>query len=70
MVQVGSLALSATSTIPRVRTYHTKKPRRFVHALSARPLKVHGGRESNACAGGIEYIFFALSVGYTLGFCL
>ena len=33
-----SLALSAISTIPRVRTYHTKKPSRFVHALSARPL--------------------------------
>ena len=31
------------SAIPRVRTYHTKKPSRFVHALSARPLKVHGG---------------------------
>ena len=26
------------SAIPRVRTYHTKKPSRFVHALSARPL--------------------------------
>ena len=37
------LPLSTTSAIPRVRTYHTKKPSRFVHALSARPLKVHGG---------------------------
>ena len=27
--------------LPRVRTYHTRKPSRFVHALSARPLKVH-----------------------------
>ena len=26
------------SAIPRVRTYHTKKPSRFVHALPARPL--------------------------------
>ena len=43
--KVGSLTLSAASTIPRVRTYHTRKPSRFVHALPARPLKVHGGRE-------------------------
>ena len=35
--KVGGFALSAISTIPRVRTYHTKKPSRFVHALSARP---------------------------------
>ena len=51
--------------LPRVRTYHTKKPSRFVHALSARPLK-NGwrGRESNMCADGIEHIFFAFSVGY------
>ena len=35
-----------------MRTYHTKKPSRFVHALSARPLKVHGGRESSACVDG------------------
>ena len=44
------LPLSATSTIPRVRTYHTREPSRFVHALSARPLKVQGGRDSNMCA--------------------
>ena len=44
------LPLPTASTIPRVRTYHTKKPSRFVHALSARPLKVHGGRGSNVCA--------------------
>ncbi len=30
-------------TIPRVRTYHTKKPSRFVHALSARP-HINAGR--------------------------
>ena len=38
------LPLPTISAIPRVRTYHTKKPSRFVHALSARPLKVQGGR--------------------------
>ena len=36
--KADSLALSAISTIPRVRTYHTRKPSRFAHALSARPL--------------------------------
>ena len=44
------LSLSTISTIPRVRTYHTKKPSRFVHALSARPLKVQGGRGYGECA--------------------
>ena len=29
---VDGFALSAILTIPRVRTYHTKKPSRFVHA--------------------------------------
>ena len=38
--------------LPRVRTYHTKEPSRFVHALSARPLKVQGGRGSNMRADG------------------
>ncbi len=42
--KVAVLPLSTVSAIPRVRTYHTKKPSRFVHALPARPLKVHGGR--------------------------
>ena len=50
------LPLSAISTIPRVRTYHTKKPSRFVHALSARPLKVQGGRGFNMCADGTTVI--------------
>ena len=50
--EIGSVALPAISTIPRVRTYHTKKPSRFVHALSARPLKVQGGRGSNMRADG------------------
>ena len=49
-VKIGGFVLSAISTIPRVRTYHTKKPSRFVHALSARPLKVQGGRESSTRA--------------------
>ena len=36
-----------------------------MHALSARPLrKVWRGRESNMYADGMEYIFFAFSVGY------
>ena len=43
--KVGSFAAPHNLILPRVRTYHTKKPSRFVHALSARPLKVHGGRE-------------------------
>ena len=32
--KIGGFALRAISSIPRVRTYHTKKPSRFVHALS------------------------------------
>ena len=81
------LPLPVASAIPRVRTYHTKKPSRFVHALPARPLKVReltdlrskrgrrrrdrvSGRGWSPCADGIEYMFFLLSVGYTLGFCL
>ena len=35
--KVGGSAPSTTSHIPRVRTYHTREPSRFVHALSARP---------------------------------
>ena len=49
---VDGFALSAILTIPRVRTYHTKKPSRFVHVLSARPLKVQGGRGWSKCADG------------------
>ena len=60
------LPLSTVSAIPRVRTYRTKEPSRFVHALSARPLD-NGwrGRESGAYADGMESVFFILSVGYT-----
>ena len=45
------LPLSAISTIPRVRTYHTKEPSRFVHALSARPLKVRELTDSRSERG-------------------
>ena len=53
--KIGGFALSMASAIPRVRTYHTKKPSRFVHALPARPLD-NGwrGRESNMCADGTK----------------
>ena len=51
--KISSFALSTASSIPRMRTYHTKKPSRFVHALSARPLKVQGGREFSLYADGI-----------------
>ena len=44
------LRLSAASTIPRVRTYHTREPSRFVHALPARPHNRVGGRDSSTCA--------------------
>ena len=57
----SSVALSVTSTIPRVRTYHTRKPSRFVHALSARPLKKTGGRGWSKCADGTKsYFLFCL----------
>ena len=46
------LPLPTASAIPRVRTYHTKKPSRFVHALSARPHNMVGGRDSSTCADG------------------
>ena len=42
--KVGGFTAPRNRILPRVRTYHTKKPSRFVHALSARPLKVQGGR--------------------------
>ncbi len=50
--KVGSLTLSAISPIPRERTYHTREPSRFVHALSARPHNRVGGRGFNMCADG------------------
>ena len=39
-----------------MRTYHTRKPSRFVHALPARPLKVQGGRGFGKCADGTTVI--------------
>ena len=36
-VKVGDFVASRNLILPRVRTYHTKKPSRFVHALPARP---------------------------------
>ena len=60
--KIGGFALSAISAIPRVRTYHTKKLSRFVHALSARPhIKVWRAWES-VCADGMEREFFISSV--------
>ena len=57
------LLSSVTAYYPRVRTCHTKKPSRFVHALSARPLD-NGcrGRDSSTCADGMESIFFIFDV--------
>ena len=51
--KVGGFIAPHSFMLPRVRTYHTRKPSRFVHALSARPLKVHGGREFSLYADGI-----------------
>ncbi len=62
-VKVGGIAALLNLILPRVRTYHTKKPSRFVHALSARPLKVQGGRGCDMCVDGIKGIFFLLAVG-------
>ena len=52
--KVGGFALSEISAIPRVRTYHTRKPSRFVHALSARPHNRVGGREFSLYADEIR----------------
>ena len=50
------LPLPAASAIPRVRTYHTKKPSRFVHALSARPHNRVGGRGWSPCADRMKLL--------------
>ena len=42
--------------LPRVRTYHTRKPSRFVHALPARPHNKVGGRGFGKCADGTTVI--------------
>ena len=46
------LPLSMVSAISRVRTYHTKKLSRFVHASPARPHNRVGGRGSSTRADG------------------
>ena len=55
--KVGIFALPIALAIPRVRTYHTKEPSRFVHALSARPhIKVWRGltHMRSMCVGVAE----------------
>ena len=56
--KIGGFTAPRNLILPRVRTYHTKKPSRFVHALSARPLKVQGGRGWSPCADGTIKITF------------
>ena len=59
--EIGSVALPAISAVPRVRTYRTKKPSRFVHALSARPHNRVGGRvEVPALTGWSTYFLLFL----------
>ncbi len=43
--KVGGFIAPHSFMLPRVRTYHTRKPSRFVHALPARPHNRVGGRE-------------------------
>ena len=50
--KVGGFAALRNIILPRVRTYHTKKPSRFVHALSARPHNRVGGRGWSKYADG------------------
>ena len=53
--KVGDFSALRNLILPRVRTHHTKKPSRFVHALSARPHSRVGGRgEVLAADGTIE----------------
>ena len=64
--KVGGSATLCNLMLPRVRTYHTKKPSRFVHALSARPLKNgRRGRGFGLFVDGIGVISAILSIGYT-----
>ena len=48
--EVGSSVPPTTSHIPRVQTYHTKEPSRFVHALPARPHKRGWRARGSLCA--------------------
>ena len=50
-VKVGDFAVLLNLILPRVRTYHTRKPSRFVHALSACPLKVRELTDSRSERG-------------------
>ena len=52
--KIGSFAALRNLILPRVRTYHTKKPSRFVHALSARPHNRVGGRGFGMCVNEIK----------------
>ena len=55
--KAGDFAALRNLILPRVRTYHTKKPSRFVHALSARPhIKVRRGltHMRSMCVGVAE----------------
>ena len=63
--KVGGFTAPRNLILPRVRTYHTKEPSRFVHALPARPLKVQGGRGFGLFVDGIGVISAILSIGYT-----
>ena len=62
--KAGSFTASRNLILPRARTHHTRKPSRFVHALSARPLKVQGGRDSSTCDDRIDiyFLFWLLAV--------
>ena len=60
------LPLSAISTIPRVRTYHARKPSRFVHALPTRPHNKVGGRGFGKCADGTTVINLILLCSHTV----
>ena len=63
--KVGDFAALRNLILPRVRTKCTKKPSRFVHALSARPHNRVGGRGFGLLVDGIGAISAILSIGYT-----
>ena len=50
--KIGSFTAPRNLILPRVRTYHTKEPSRFVHTLSARPHNKVGGYGWSPCADG------------------
>ena len=59
--KIGGFAALRNLILPRVRTYHTREPSRFVHALSARPHNKVGGRGFGTCADEVKSIFFILA---------